>query len=171
MKDYISLVGLILEDTNNDIKTICLRNNTDLKLSERFFNFPLHVSFKRTFITDNFNEVKDDVKDYFKNKGKIYAGKTTLVMNKDMLWLTLNDSNNLIEMHNELDEMLLEKYNIQIDYYDKNYVPHITIFHDDDIDKLKIMYERLNNALDDLDIYIDRCFYGIRNKDEEIFDI
>ena len=40
-----------------------------------------------------------------------------------------------------------KKYKIPIDEYDKNYYPHITIFRDDDIDKLEMMFNRIEELI------------------------
>ena len=165
MKEMTSVVGIIDENINEEIKEICLKENEDLHLSERFFNFPLHISLKRTFQTDCYDDVKKDL-DELLNK-EIYCGKTYLVKNKDMLWLRVDHEKEILKLHNDIDELLLNKYGIEIDTFDKNYVPHITIFHKGLKENLDIMYDRLGDVLNGKEITIRKYMIGTKNHKDE----
>ena len=92
MKEFVWVCGIIPEDVNNEIKEICLKENEDLSLSERFFRFNLHISLKRTFYTEEFDQVKDDLKELLSAYKRIDCGNTYLVKNSDMLWLRISDA-------------------------------------------------------------------------------
>ncbi|MBR3251346.1 MAG: hypothetical protein IKF80_06530, partial [Erysipelotrichaceae bacterium] len=90
MKEFIWVRGLIPEDIDQQIKEICLKENEDLQLSERFFKTNLHISMKRTFHCDDFENMKEDLKQLLRNEKQIYCGNTHLFKVKDMLWLTVD---------------------------------------------------------------------------------
>ena len=147
MKELIWVCGIIPEDINEEINEVCLEENRDLHLSERFFRFHLHISMKRTFQCDDFLSMKEDLKELLINNKEIYCGHTHLIKNKDMLWLCLDEDKRLKEVHKQIDELLFDRYKVPIDTFDKNYLPHITIFHKGDPKNLDTMYERLSVSL------------------------
>ena len=171
MKELIWICGIIPEDVNEEIKEICLKENEDLQLSERFFRFHLHVSMKRTFLCEHFDEMKDDMKKLLKDKGEIYCGHTHLMKNRDMLWLYMDEDERLKEVHSQIDEFLMEKYSVPIDTFDKNYFPHITIFHKGDPENLVKMYERLLIKLPGKPVTIRKYAIGSKIRGNEFFDI
>ncbi len=171
MKEFISICGIIPEDINEKIKEICLKENEDLKLSDRFFRFQLHVSMKRTFLCSEFEEMKADVKSFLVNEGKICCGYSHLIRNKDMLWLILNDDKKLKEVHSGLDRLLLDKYGVPIDTFDKHYLPHVTIFHKGDPENMNIMEERLYSSLPSFPVTIESYAIGTKIKGYEFFNV
>ena len=171
MKELIWLCGIIPEEINEEIRKICLKENLDLHLSERFFRFNLHVSMKRTFCCEQFAEMKEDIRKLLIAQGEIYCGHTQLLRNKDMLWLTMDQDERLKEVHHLIDSFLFEKYNVEIDTFDKNYLPHITIFHKGEFQNLITMQERLELILPSYPISISRYAIGSKIRGNEFFDV
>ena len=169
MKELVWVCGIIPEDVNNEIKEICLKENEDLNLSERFFRFNLHISLKRTFYTEEFDQIKDDLKELLSAYKRIDCGNTYLVRNSDMLWLRISEETEIRKIHNEIDKLLSDKYRIMIDTFDKTYVPHITIFHKGDIQNLNKMYQRLSEKLESKKIMIDRFVVGSKSSGNFFF--
>ena len=171
MKEFISICGIIPEDINEKIKEICLKENEDLKLSERFFRFNLHISMKRTFLCDEFEKMKDDVRQVLIKEGKIFCGNTHLKRNRDMLWLIMDDDVKLRKVHDQLDKLLNDKYGVPIDTFDRIYLPHITIFHKGDPENMDVMENRLSLSLPSFPVSINSYAIGTKIKGYEFFDV
>ena len=171
MKELMWIYGVINQNIIDNIKEICHECNKDLCLSERYLNFPLHVSFKRSFYTDNFMNIKEEAISLMKNYGPIHCGSYYLERYKDLLWLRFTDEEKLNDIHDELDEMLLNKYDIPLDEYDQNYAPHVTLFRSPDEDKLDVMHERIKGIIIYEPIIIDKIIIGSRVHDNETINI
>ena len=171
MKEFIWVCGLIPEDIDQQIKEICLKENEDLQLSERFFKTNLHISMKRTFHCDDFENMKEDLKQLLRNEKQIYCGNTHLFKVKDMLWLTVDKDEKIKQVHKKIDEMLEKRYDVPIDTFDKNYLAHITIFHKGDPLNLIEMHERLLERLPSFPIVISRYAIGSKTRENDIFDV
>ena len=156
-KQLLSIHGLIEEDLNNKLKTIIIQSN-DLDLSNHFLNYYLHASLKRSFYLNDENVI-EFLKLYFKNIKPINCQLNGLMIQKDMLWLNVI-SDELIDIHNELDNILLNKFNIRIDEYDKNYFPHITLFSNSPLVKLEKIKDKLNNFIFEDNFIIDKINIG-----------
>lgn len=161
--------AILSKKDNDDISKICLDNNTDIKLSDRFFRFPLHISLKRTFYTDDYLTIKNDLKKLINQSNPIIIQDLKLMRNKDMLWLDFDNKDAIISLHQKIDELLFQKYKIPIDEYDKNYYPHITIFRDDDIDKLEMMFNRIEELINKEEIIIDTFALGTSLENNEFY--
>ena len=152
----------------NFIKKICIDNTNDLRLSDRFFRFPLHISLKRTYYVEDYTIVKKEIKKLLDSYSDIVIDRLYPYKNRNMLWLRINNENTLIDLHNKLDNLLLDKFNIPIDEFDKNYVPHITLYRDDE-DKIDILYERLKDKLILNNISIDKYALGTSLDNNEFY--
>ena len=161
--------AVLPEGVINQVKQICLANNTDLKLSERFFNFPLHISLKRTFYVDDFLEVKKDIKQLLNKEDDLFLEGLYPFINSDMLWFRITNEETIIALHKQLDDMLQSKYSIPIDEFDKNYVPHITLFRDDDLNKIETMYKRIRNHIKFESIKVNKYALGTTLENNEFY--
>ena len=169
MKKQLMWTSVTLKQEDiNIIKNICIDNTNDLRLSDRFFRFPLHISLKRTYYVEDYTIVKKEIKKLLDSYSDIVIDRLYPYKNKDMLWLRINNENTLIDLHNKLDYLLLDKFNIPIDEFDKNYVPHITLYRDDE-DKIDILYERLKDKLILNNISIDKYALGTSLENNEFY--
>ena len=106
MKDLMWICGLIQADVTEKINQISLINNADISLSRRFLDFPLHVSFKRSFYTGRFEEVKNDAKQILLKQGKICCGRIELQRMNNMIWLCFEKDEELKKIHEKIDSKL-----------------------------------------------------------------
>ena len=166
-KQLMWFSAVVNDDFHQKMAKICLNNNLDL--SDRFFRFPLHISLKRTFYTDNFEEVKNDLKSLINDLTPIIISETYLFCNKDMLWLRFKDETQLIDIHKIIDQFLYDRYQIPIDEFDKNYVPHITLFRDDDENKIIEMFNLVKDKIPDLSDEIYRFAIGSKLEGNEFY--
>ena len=157
-KELMSVHGLLDDELNEELKEICLKEGRDLGLSDRFFRIPLHVSLKRSFYADD-EQIKDDIEKFLEGK-MIHCGGFELFKVRDMLWLKVNDCPELYEIHERLDCMLKDRYDIPIDEFDRRYCPHISLFSGCSQEKLDGIYDRLNGKITGRSFIIDSCYVG-----------
>lgn len=134
--ELMSLHGIIENDLNEEIQEMCFDMINELELSDHFFRIPLHISLKRSFHTNEFEAVSDDVHKMLSNVHVIRCRGLEPVVVKNRLWLKVNEYDELKLIHQELDRMLLQRHGIPIDEFDRIYCPHISLFNDSSDDKL-----------------------------------
>lgn len=152
--------GLIDQKFNEYLKALCLEKALALGLSDRFFKIPLHISLKRSFYIYDFNQIKKDVFNFLDDYSIIECVNPEPIIINNRLWLKV-ESEELFKIHHDLDEFLLENHSIIIDEFDRNYYPHISLFHSDDVDKLNNIYKLLLDNLSIKSFFIDKVTIGV----------
>ena len=160
---------LIDEESRRKIVSKCKECNEDLKLSERFLDFPLHASLKRSFFADRFEQIKEELIGFMKDVPCFEAGKVHLQRISDMIWLCFDEKEEITKLHEAIDVLLKEKYGVAVDLFDKEYVPHITLFRSEEEKKLDRMYERLKNEMNETAITLNAYYIGSRKHENEFF--
>jgi 2'-5' RNA ligase len=79
-----------------------------------------------------------------------------VTLHKNMIWLNITPNESLLKFHQELDALLLSKYGVPIDKFDKVFQPHISLFTSGDRDDIMDMYDLLKEEdirLDDVEFH------------------
>ena len=143
--------GLVFDEKNEDnIRNVCREINKEYDLSELSFTLPQHISIKTSFITDNYIEVKEYIKEILKNQKRFnirIIGITKI--NNGVIWLDIEETEELRNVHNLLNTKLKEKYNIPLSGFDgEKFHFHSTLFQDKNIaDKHQTLVDKLNYEL------------------------
>jgi 2'-5' RNA ligase len=77
-----------------------------------------------------------------------------------MIWLNITPNESLLKFHRELDALLLSKYGIPIDKFDKVFQPHISLFTSGENDDILDMYDLLNEENLRLDVEFHKFVIG-----------
>ncbi len=170
-KELMWACGLLDEVSLKKIRDICVKANSDMELSTRFLDFPFHVSYKRSFYTDEYEKIFPGLKELIKEEGRIACGSVYLQRIGDMIWLRFEKEDGLKALHEKADHYLGKGYGIEIDPFDKTYVPHVTLFRDESEEKLDQMYEKLESQICVRDVWIERSFIGTKNRENIFFDM
>jgi 2'-5' RNA ligase len=112
-------------------------------LPETVFKFPLHISLKKSFRTQRFEDVQEDALALLKQHMPMSCQVSGVTLHKNMIWLNITPNASLLKFHQELDALLLSKYGIPIDKFDKAFQPHISLFTSGNRDDIMEMYELL----------------------------
>lgn len=171
MKKLMWIAGICEEKTRGQIVKLAEKHNEDLKLSSRFLIFPLHVSFKRSFYTEDFDSIKSGLKELMNDRKTIDLGKSHPERVSDMIWICFEKEEEIKMLHRDIDLFLKERYGIMIDPFDEHYKAHMTLFRDDDEGKLDQMFERLNKEWIYDPIKIDTYFIGSKSDENEYFEL
>jgi hypothetical protein len=144
MKEELAWVCAMMPDNiNRRIVGICKELNRGIRLPENVFKFPLHISLKKSFHTNDFNEVHADALALLRQHTPISCNVSGVTLHKNMIWLNIIPNDSLLKFHQMLDVLLLNKYGIPIDKFDKMFKPHISLFTSGERDDIQEMYELL----------------------------
>ncbi len=129
-------IGLVLSKEDNDfIRSICKEINKNYNLDEASFTLPQHVSLKSSFYIDNYNEVVDYIKKLLSNISPFRINITGISkINNSVIWLDIEETQELRNIHNMLNDELLKKFNIPLIKHDGDIFRfHSTLFLDENI--------------------------------------
>lgn len=109
---------------------------------------PLHVSLKISFPIEE--EQKDDVDKaltaYFKRQKPITIVPDAIVKDGSILWIKMEKNEELLRLHDELDQMLGKDFGIPQHSFDKCFLFHATLFMDDGQSKIDAAFERMKGV-------------------------
>jgi hypothetical protein len=147
MKEELSWVCAIMPDeANRQLVSLCRELNKGIGLPETVFKFPLHISLKKSFRTSCFEAVREDTLALLKQHMPMSCRVSGVVLHKQMIWLNIAPDASLLRFHHELDALLLSKYGVPVDRFDKTFRPHISLFTSGDRDDIMDMYNLLREA-------------------------
>ena len=124
-------IGLVLEkDDENYIRNICKEENKYFNINEQAFTLPQHLSLKTSFNVDEYTTViqylKEELKDI--NAIELKACNLTIIDGK-VIWLDIEENAFLRDLHNKINFLLKEKFNIGLSGFDgEKFKFHSTIF-------------------------------------------
>jgi len=112
------------------------------------FVLPLHISLKAAFkIEDSiFDNAIEDIVNYYSTIEAFKIDISKLEMYDNIIWVRMIRNKMLDKVHDGLNKMLLDKYNIPLHEYDLDYKYHTTFFMDDDAEKIKEAYSLIKNV-------------------------
>jgi 2'-5' RNA ligase len=144
MKDELAWVcALMPEVTNRKIVGLCKELNRGVGLPEMVFKFPLHISMKKSFRTHDFEAVRADALDLLRQHAPMSCEVSGVTLHKNMIWLNITPNASLLKFHQQLDALLLEKYGVPVDKFDKVFQPHISLFTSGDREDIQAMCDLL----------------------------
>lgn len=119
-------------------------------LSSTTFSLPFHISLKISFQIpdDKFEDAVSDIRDFYKSL-KPFEIKTKVIERAgSIVWIAMQYSNELVDIHKKLDEMMFEKYGVVQHDFDKDFKFHTSVLAlNDEVDILKAY-----DAIKDTDI-------------------
>lgn len=152
-----------LSESLSRIREECIALNKTVGASEIAFDLPQHISLKISFEL-NEESVENailQIKEYLENTPGFYVGRPYAEFSGNIIWLRFPDSEQLCRMHEELDEMLLDRYGVPLHSFDKCFAFHSTLFIDADKEKLVSLYRRINEITLPDSIKIDSFIIGV----------
>lgn len=137
---------------NIDNQLIEIKNNAKeieniVGFSNSNFTLPLHISLKISFHVDDEigSKVIDTITQYYNTLKPFTIEIKEIEKHTSIIWIKMKENNEIKKIHDELDEILLKKYKIELHPYDLNYQFHSTLFMDENKEKLNKAYDLLKN--------------------------
>lgn len=170
-KELAWICAIMPENYVRQVKALCQDANRGIGLSENVFKFPLHISLKKSFMTDRFPEIRERVISYFQSRGSFQIHVNRLVVHEGMLWLEINNGGELQQVHKDLDKLLLEEFGIAQHRFDKQFAPHISLFTDRNKDKINDMYDAICEDLSPEHLTVTQIVVGADRERDTFFNI
>ncbi len=138
--------------------------NKDYNVSEQSFTLPQHVSLKQSFKTDDYKNIIFDLKNYFKNMKQFELKISDIGNIPGVIWLEIEENEILRKLHNDILNLLKDKYNInKIGFDGETFKFHSTLFQDvDNKEKINKLYEVIDKELlKNNNIIANKIYFGL----------
>lgn len=134
--------GIDVDDELGEVKEKALLIDNSINFANSCFVLPLHISLKAAFQIDKsiFEEIALEISNYFKTIKPFEIAMDKIEMYDNIIWIRMKRNTYLDKVHDELNSILLEKYNIKLHEYDLDYKYHTTLFMDSNKDSIKEAY-------------------------------
>ena len=142
-RELMWVCAIAPEEFREKVTRLCLAENVSIGMPENVFKLPLHISLKKSFYTEDFDSVKDDILKMVNSIGRFCCYIDKIDLYRDMLWLSLINDGGLRYLHEELDRLLEAKHGIPISRHDRAFQPHISLFTRGTQEQMRMMYNRL----------------------------
>ena len=125
-------IGLVLEkDDENYIREICKKENKNFNISEQAFS--LKTSFYANEYLTIIQYLQEELKDI--NRIELKANNLTIIDGK-VIWLDIEENEILRKLHNKINLLLKEKFNIGLSGFDgENFKFHSTLFQESEFNE------------------------------------
>ncbi len=154
-----------------EVYDVCISENREVGLSENVFKLPLHISLKKSFYTESFDEVRADIYRVMNGVGCFRCHIEGVTIIRNMVWLSLCNDGPLHDIHRKIDCLLETKYGIPIDRYDLAFRPHISLFTRGTPEQMQNMYERLKRHSFGKEIGISRFVAGSSGHKDQYYNM
>lgn len=138
-------------DVNGQVKE--LRENAEnyMKrqgLSSTTFTIPFHISLKISFpiANDKFEEAVSDIRNFYKSIKPFQIAVKGIEKAGSIVWITMQDSAELTDIHKALDEKLFEKYGVIPHDFDKDFIFHTSIIAIRDKERIDKAFDALKDV-------------------------
>lgn len=131
-------IGLVLEkDDENYIRKICREENKKFNINEQAFSLPQHISLKTSFNANEYLEVIQYLEEELRDIQvfQLEVNNLTIIDGK-VIWLDIEENRFLRKLHNRINLILKEKFNIGLSGFDgKNFKFHSTLLQENENNK------------------------------------
>jgi hypothetical protein len=170
-KELMWVCAILPQELNESLVETCRKENMEVNLPEDVFKFPLHISMKKSFYTLDFENVKNEVIAFIHSKEAIRCWVGDVVCHKNMIWLPIEPNGEIKQWHDELDQILLNKYGIPIDKLDMEFKPHISLFTKGNDEQLLEMRQCLSGKIKPMELVLNRFVVGSSRHGDEYINV
>ena len=158
----LMFLGISDKDAIQPLKDKCLEYNKKIDLNLDAFKLPSHISLKISFDIENndYDLIKERVRGYFNTVKPFRVKFSKLELLDNIIWLLCEQNNELLKIHNDLDNLLMKEFNIKKHEFDDSFIFHSTLFVDEDREKLKQMFDLIKDEKINYELYVDTFLIG-----------
>lgn len=151
-----------IDDQLNEIKTQAQVIEQDMNFANSAFTLPSHISLKISFFVNDeiYPCVIQTLLDYYKTLKPFTVEVSGIEMEGTIVWIRIQENDALCHIHQELDRILQEKYNIVPHQFDLDFKFHSTLFLDSDKEKISSAYNQIKKVALPLSLYVDKLIIG-----------
>ena len=133
-------VAIDVNEQVSELREVAENYIKERGLSSTTFTLPFHISLKISFQIpdDKFEDAVSDIRDFYKSLKPFEIKTKGIERAGSIVWITMQESDELADIHKKLDEMLLEKYGVVQHNFDKDFQFHTSVIaQDNEVDILK----------------------------------
>jgi len=107
--------------------------------TESNVTLPLHISLKISFEiqNDKYDEILSDLINIYSKVKPFEINVDRIELHETICWIKMFENNILIDLHNQICNLVVEKYGVSLHEFDKCFAYHTTLFLDSDKEKVK----------------------------------
>ena len=138
-------VGIGVDDQLQSIRERVAELEQELSISNPNLTLPFHISLKMSFAVDRSksDEVINAVETYYRTVKPFQIPVQGIEYHETIAWIRMSENETLNRIHDDLNEMLLERFGVGLHEYDRDYLFHATLFMDNDAYKVLRGYEAI----------------------------
>ena len=142
---YIWIGAVFPKEYENKIRNICRQVNRKYNVSELSFTLPQHISLKISFQSKEYKKIIEYLEEYLQDYKCFYVKiKNIEKIDNSLIWLNVEKNKRLMNLHNNLNKELQNKFNIGLNKYDgNNFKFHSTLFQDNESNNNNKLYKEL----------------------------
>jgi len=140
--------AISFEDQLAELRNQCTSISEELALPNPSLTLPIHTSLAISFeVSDEQSpEVITDLTDYFTSLTPFSVHTGQIEQNGSIIWLKMEESPELIGIHNHLIDLLQRRYGVEPHPFDLAFQFHATLFFGGDEHALSIALSRIKRA-------------------------
>ena len=110
-------------------------------------SLPFHISLKMSFpVAESRAEaLVEIVEAYFRSQKPFDIEVAGVECHETIVWIRMKENAELSRIHDELNEMLSDRFGVALHEYDRDYLFHTTLCIDEDMTKVQAAYEALKD--------------------------
>lgn len=160
MRERMWACAILPDKDATVIQETCQRLNRGIGLPETVFRFPLHISLKKSWMCESFEDEQKDAALYLKSRGSFEIGFGQPILRKNMIWLPVNVTERLEAIHDGLDELFECKYGVPRTSLDRAFEPHVSLFAEGNDRDMSAMHALLVKELSLMTVRIRKVVIG-----------
>ena len=141
-------IGIDVDEQLKELKNEAKLIETKIGFEKSNFTLPYHISLKISFeINDNnLEQIVNDISDIYSGIEPFYIDVKEIEYHNTIAWIMIKENKSLYFLHDKLNSLLFEKYNISLHEYDTDYKFHTTLFMDVNSNKVSDAYEEIKKC-------------------------
>ncbi|MBE6547636.1 MAG: hypothetical protein E7667_01980 [Ruminococcaceae bacterium] len=154
--------GIDVDSQLGNIKSAAKQIESDIGFANSNFTLPFHISLKMSFCVDNsiYADVINTILDYYKQIKPFDIEVAGIEKEETIVWIRMKESPTVNLIHDDLNRILLEKYNVPLHEYDMDYKFHTTLFMDSDTTKTDRAYNKIKSEKVPTSLRVEKILIG-----------
>ncbi len=147
MKTITLWVGIGVDEQLQSIRNRIAELEKELGISNSNLTLPFHISLKMSFAVDRdkASEVINAIEAYYRTLKPFQIPVYGIEYHETIAWIRMAENETLDRIHDDLNEMLFDRFDVGLHEYDRDYLFHTTLFMDENAEKVRRGYEAICN--------------------------
>ena len=156
-------VGIDVDSQLKEIKERAKVIENELIFKHSNFTLPLHISLKISFeVEENiFQDVIEDIREVYNQTAPFEIKTKAIIHENNIAWIRMEENPTLMELSRKINNQMLTKYNVPLHEYDLDGKFHTTLFMDEDCQKVKQAYTKIQPIQVPAQLTAERFLIGI----------